>query len=138
MRVVGRYYRIIQLTYWKMTGRVATPRCQRGGPLKAVLLLQQKSWRPPVTSPFRTLGPQLCDQCLLPLVEYRPISSTPAILNPLAARHSVLAGLEQAVEKGLLEIEESGQVHRFGSYQDGANHVRVTVVNDSFWPQMLL
>jgi len=53
------------------------------------------------------------------------------------ARHSVLASLEQAVETGCLEIEESGLVHRFGSYQDGANHVRVTVVNDSFWPQML-
>lgn len=120
---------------------MATPRCQRGAlNLKAALLLEQKSWRPPITSPFRTLGPQLCNQCLLPLVEFvaHLLYVCHSNTSHLAARHSVLAGLEQAVAKGCLEIEESGQVYRFGSYQDGANYVRVTVVDDSFWPQMLL
>ncbi|KAI0253051.1 cyclopropane fatty acid synthase [Lactifluus subvellereus] len=54
------------------------------------------------------------------------------------ARRFVLTALEKAVQIGRLEIEESGQVYRFGSSQSGGSHVHVTVVNDSFWPQILL
>jgi hypothetical protein len=56
----------------------------------------------------------------------------------LAARNSILAALQQAVKIGYLEIKEGDQVYQFGSSQDNANCVHITVVSDSFWKQMLL
>jgi hypothetical protein len=56
----------------------------------------------------------------------------------LAARNSVLASLQHAVKIGYLEIKEGDQVYRFGSSEDNANCVHVTVVSDSFWKQLLL
>jgi hypothetical protein len=70
--------------------------------------------------------------------KYHSSFSMPSILTRPVARSFVLAGLQQAVETGYLEIEESGRVYKFGSCQDAASCVRVTVRNDSFWSQMLL
>ncbi|KAI9448520.1 cyclopropane fatty acid synthase [Lactarius indigo] len=44
----------------------------------------------------------------------------------------------RAVQVGRLEIEESGVVHRFGSPENSETHVRVIVLNDSFWKQIFL
>ncbi|KAH9175186.1 hypothetical protein EDB89DRAFT_1904070 [Lactarius sanguifluus] len=54
------------------------------------------------------------------------------------ARGSTLATLQRAVQVGCLEIEESGVVHRFGSPENSENHVRIVVLNDSFWKQIFL
>ncbi|KAH8976460.1 S-adenosyl-L-methionine-dependent methyltransferase [Lactarius hatsudake] len=51
---------------------------------------------------------------------------------------STLAALQRAVQVGRLEIEESGVVHRFGSPENSENHVRIVVLNDSFWKQIFL
>jgi cyclopropane-fatty-acyl-phospholipid synthase len=56
----------------------------------------------------------------------------------LAARNSVLAVLQRAVKIGYLEINEGDQVYQFGSSQDKANCVHITVVSDSFWKQLFL
>jgi hypothetical protein len=56
----------------------------------------------------------------------------------LAARKSVLAGLQQAVKIGYLEVKEGDQVYQFGSSQENANCVHITVVSDSFWKQLFL
>ncbi|KAH9049209.1 Mycolic acid cyclopropane synthetase-domain-containing protein, partial [Lactarius deliciosus] len=53
-------------------------------------------------------------------------------------RSSTLAALQRAVQVGHLEIEESGVVHRFGSPENSENHVRIVVLNDSFWKQIFL
>jgi len=50
----------------------------------------------------------------------------------------MLTALKQAVKVGHLQIEEAGTVHQFGSLKEGANQVRITVVNDSFWTRMFL
>lgn len=54
------------------------------------------------------------------------------------ARSSTLAALQRAVQVGRLEIEEFGDIHCFGSPKTSETHVRIVVLNDSFWKQIFL
>ncbi len=54
------------------------------------------------------------------------------------ARSSTLAALQRAVKVGVFEIEESEIVHRFGSPENSETHVRIIVLNESFWKQIFL
>ncbi|KAI9448522.1 cyclopropane-fatty-acyl-phospholipid synthase [Lactarius indigo] len=78
--------------------------------------------------------------CSLPSVSSLLLSSHISALKSYAttARSSTLASLQQAVQVGRLEIEESGVVHRFGSPENSETHVHIIVLNDSFWKQILL
>ena len=53
------------------------------------------------------------------------------------ARSSILSFLQGAIKVGYLEITDSHGVHRFGTYQEGKNAVRVTVNNDLFYVRVL-
>jgi hypothetical protein len=119
------------------------------GPLKAVLLPHSPEAimaRPhnfyiayPLMSSFSPLAPSLRSMYIAFGKRHPSLCACHSHkATRLAARRFVLAGLEQAVQTGYLEIEECSRVYQFGSCKQDACLVRVTVVNDSFWPQMFL
>ena len=53
------------------------------------------------------------------------------------ARSSILDFLRSAIKVGHLEITDSQGVHRFGTFKEGRNAVRLTVNNDLFYARVL-
>ena len=53
------------------------------------------------------------------------------------ARSSILSFLRSGIKVGYLEVTDSQGVHRFGTYKEGGNAVRVTVHSDVFYMKVL-
>jgi len=73
---------------------------------------------------------------------YRSTQSIPlTCLSPLvftAARSSILAVLQDAIQSGYLRIIDHDGVYTFGHYTKGGNYVELRVMNEAFWRRLLM
>jgi hypothetical protein len=58
--------------------------------------------------------------------------------HTFVARHSVLSVLENAISVGHLTITESDESWNFGQWTEGSNDVHLNILNEDFWPRVLL